>query len=81
MAHLAQREERQHVGNEVKETIFGGLVHHEVHQHVNADTSEDENTVQSRLRALLRCNRSSARMALKPASNDLLTRLASKNDN
>ena len=36
MAHLAQREERQHERNEVNETIFGHVADHEAHQHVNA---------------------------------------------
>jgi hypothetical protein len=42
MAHLAQPEERQHERNEVNETIVGCVVHHEVHQYLNADTCEDE---------------------------------------
>jgi hypothetical protein len=42
MAHLAQSEERQTERNEVNETIFGRVMHHEVHQHVNAGSCEDE---------------------------------------
>lgn len=42
MKHLAQHEERQHERNEENETIFGRVVHHEVHQHGNADTCGDE---------------------------------------
>jgi hypothetical protein len=42
MGHLAEREERHHERNEVNEPIVGRVAHHEVHQHVNADSREDE---------------------------------------
>jgi hypothetical protein len=42
MAHLAQSEKCGHEGKEVNKTIVRRVVHHEVHQHIEAETSNDE---------------------------------------
>ena len=42
MAHLAQGEERDHKGEKMNNAIVGGVMHHQVHQDVEADTNNQK---------------------------------------